>query len=763
MANKILVEFSSRGADQLKKKVDDLYISQVRLQKGHKAATDALKKLNTETAKNVKVGALSTKTTRIQTGAFATLRSKLLLASFAFSIVSATILKLGKAFGKQEEAENRLEHAIGGSIASLKAYASQLQKTTRFGDEETLGAMTLVAAYTKNEQAIASLTKAAQNLATAKGMDLRTATDMLSKSVFSSTNSMQRYGIAISGAAGSSDRLNSALAAVSTQAGGAATADVDTFNGAIDQMGNAMGDAAEDIGRVLAPAIIAVADSIKFLSENINAREVTAWAISFTVAATAMWSIEKAVVAIKTATLALNKATKKNILFAAGSVIIYNAINAFDLLGDEIEETTDTVNSLNKTLEEGQNLAKGFADIKSITDYGLALAKQKEITDELIAKRTEMAASSEPEVEAIEKLTVATENANQATGEFIIDLNNLPPAVEGVTAVLIEGGSVIEGWSILAPRVTETLSNMGDGFSFVEESADNMNSSLEELPITYSSMIEAYDAQEASLSELIMLEQRKAEIDAAVIALQAQGIVQLSQKEIALNNLHALQGEMQLQDAEQANLDELRHIANELYIKDLITITEHQKRIADIEAKEITNDKKNQKIKDSMIDKNISNVGKLSGALIKNAELAAGVEFGIAVISAIRSGLATRKNLSDAGIPPPAPAIAGALEMAAGIAVAAKIKSQQFQYGGLVGGRRHNQGGTMIEAEQGEFVMSRDAVDSIGINNLETMNAGGGGVNVNISGNVMSADFVENELAEKVQEAVRKGINFGIS
>ena len=68
------------------------------------------------------------------------------------------------------------------------------------------------------------------------------------------------------------------------------------------------------------------------------------------------------------------------------------------------------------------------------------------------------------------------------------------------------------------------------------------------------------------------------------------------------------------------------------------------------------------------------------------------------------------------------------------------------------------------EEEQGEFVMNRNAVESIGINNLERMNSGGGGeIVVNITGNVLTSDFVENELAEKVQEAVRKGVDFGIS
>ena len=45
-------------------------------------------------------------------------------------------------------------------------------------------------------------------------------------------------------------------------------------------------------------------------------------------------------------------------------------------------------------------------------------------------------------------------------------------------------------------------------------------------------------------------------------------------------------------------------------------------------------------------------------------------------------------------------------------------KPPKMAKGGLIGGRLHAQGGTMIEAEQGEFVMSRDAVNTIGAENL---------------------------------------------
>ena len=88
-----------------------------------------------------------------------------------------------------------------------------------------------------------------------------------------------------------------------------------------------------------------------------------------------------------------------------------------------------------------------------------------------------------------------------------------------------------------------------------------------------------------------------------------------------------------------------------------------------------------------------------------------------------------------------------------------------FEDGGYVGGRRHSQGGTIIEAERGEFVMSRNATESIGLETLNQMNqsGGGGSINVSVTGNVLTQDFVEGELAESIKEAVRRGSDFGIS
>ena len=83
------------------------------------------------------------------------------------------------------------------------------------------------------------------------------------------------------------------------------------------------------------------------------------------------------------------------------------------------------------------------------------------------------------------------------------------------------------------------------------------------------------------------------------------------------------------------------------------------------------------------------------------------------------------------------------------------ISSQQaptYAQGGLVGGRRHSQGGTIIEAERGEFVMSRNAVESIGVEAMNQINQGGGaGITVNVT-----APLVDETVIDSIIPAIEK-------
>ena len=68
----------------------------------------------------------------------------------------------------------------------------------------------------------------------------------------------------------------------------------------------------------------------------------------------------------------------------------------------------------------------------------------------------------------------------------------------------------------------------------------------------------------------------------------------------------------------------------------------------------------------------------------------------------------------------------------------------------------------MINAERGEFIMSKNAVDSIGLDTLNNLNQGGTAVTVNVSGNVMTQDFVDNDLADAIKDSIRRGSDFGL-
>ena len=68
--------------------------------------------------------------------------------------------------------------------------------------------------------------------------------------------------------------------------------------------------------------------------------------------------------------------------------------------------------------------------------------------------------------------------------------------------------------------------------------------------------------------------------------------------------------------------------------------------------------------------------------------------------------------------------------------------------------------------QEGEFVMRRSAVESIGLENLNRMNRTGqtsGGANITFTGNVMSDDFIEDEAIPKIKDAIRRGADIGIS
>ena len=179
------------------------------------------------------------------------------------------IYEFGKAAvesaSAQEDAEMKLAAALGRTSAALLSQASALQGTTKFSDETVISAQAQVAAFSKNEQVIRRVTAAAADFAAAKGIDLVSASEIVTKSIYGEVNMLGRYGISADGAAGSAERLEMVMRKLNDHFGGQAAAQANTASGGLAILKNSYDDLLEDIGRMITenPAVIAAMGMLK--------------------------------------------------------------------------------------------------------------------------------------------------------------------------------------------------------------------------------------------------------------------------------------------------------------------------------------------------------------------------------------------------------------------------------------------------------------------------------------------------------------------
>jgi hypothetical protein len=162
---------------------------------------------------------------------------------------------MSAAASVQEDAITKLNQSLKNTgnfsveaSKDLQKYASGMQKITKFGDEEILNAMSLIAAFDIEGKELEDLTTATLDLAQAKGFNLVSAADLVAKSVGSSTNAMTRYGVEVTGAVGSTERANTAVTNMAKIFGGQAMAAAKTFSGQQKTLADNLGDVAEQMG-----------------------------------------------------------------------------------------------------------------------------------------------------------------------------------------------------------------------------------------------------------------------------------------------------------------------------------------------------------------------------------------------------------------------------------------------------------------------------------------------------------------------------------
>lgn len=192
---------------------------------------------------------------------------KMTLGLTAPIVAAGTAMVMAAA--ESEKAMGLLENAIGAvgnqgkvSAKNLAAYASELQLVSVYDDEATISAFTLLEQMTAlDEDGLKALMPSIQNLASALGMDLQSATSLVAKTIGSDTNALGRYGIEVDASASKSEKMAQVLKGLAKYQGSAA-AEAATFSGKMSILKNQVGDLAEQFGNELLPILSEVVTAL---------------------------------------------------------------------------------------------------------------------------------------------------------------------------------------------------------------------------------------------------------------------------------------------------------------------------------------------------------------------------------------------------------------------------------------------------------------------------------------------------------------------
>ena len=717
---------------------------------GHPALISAIKELNKQTkrlglenkktSKSTEKAGDSTErlgrnTDKLKGGIFglstslATARAKMLLYGFAVKQVIDFTKGLVDKSAKFEDISrgfNNLRMSAGMSVETFDKLNVALDGTVSSIDLMKQANNAMLLGIFKTEDEMANMFDAAQRLAQVLGQDatfgiesLVTGLGRQSKLmldnlgiVFSAERAYVDYANALKKNVGDlteSEKkqafLNKAMQSANELVENAGDEYLGT-SAKLGQLNTSFVNARIELGEALTPAILASIDALRFMLDGMDSGRIKRWGAAIGGAALAFKLYNTSVRIAKIETISFQAIFAKT---GWGTVIALIGLAAGSLMEyfGAFDDGTDILINGNKELAENKSLLK---------------AKQEAI-DALMKAQRESAESLQKELDLL--------NAKTETEKMLISLGHEASDFE---KELIN--QIINKTNALQLEL-DLKNQLADYGKWHLKNLDE-NISLRKSNLLLQAEIEGATRNELKLlKEQIDFESKLSEVGAIIL----EG--QIKSSEVG--------GVLTEQQKAKIKLLNEEHNLNILLIQD-------------------ERDKGQEAIRGTA--STINAMSKVIGLNKKNAVIAAKMAAIATGVNAFASAGAAMKSAAEVPVIGHILApIAYASTLATGLAAATSAhleasKIKQFEQGGLIGGRRHSQGGTMIEAEQGEFVMSRNAVNSIGVENLNRMNdgsSGGSGATIIINNPIVNSDFVENEFSELMREAVRKGADFGIS
>ena len=219
---------------------------------------------------------VTTRGARAATSGMKKLSSSLMsLSKVAMGGAAGGPLALGVAMKKatsaaaaQELQEKKLTQALGKNADALIKQAGALQQSSRFGDEAIIQQQAYLAAIGMSEQQIREMIPVTMDLAAATGMSLESAVKNTAKTLSGLAGELGESVAPLRDLTAEEMKAGKGIELMAELFDGAAKGEVKTLTGAMDQAKNAVGDASEALGDLVAPLARAGAAMTKEFAEK---------------------------------------------------------------------------------------------------------------------------------------------------------------------------------------------------------------------------------------------------------------------------------------------------------------------------------------------------------------------------------------------------------------------------------------------------------------------------------------------------------------
>lgn len=180
----------------------------------------------------------------------------------AFQAIKGTVNLFGDSIAEASEAQKALNsltltlestgEATASVIKDFQSFASEMQQTTRFGDDLIIQQITLAKNFGLTSDKAKELVRAASNLSAATGKDLESSVQALLKSLTGQLpRDLKTLGVEFGNLTEAQLKAGAAQDIISKKFAGRASADILTYEGRVAQLSNSYSDLKEAIGGVI--------------------------------------------------------------------------------------------------------------------------------------------------------------------------------------------------------------------------------------------------------------------------------------------------------------------------------------------------------------------------------------------------------------------------------------------------------------------------------------------------------------------------------